>query len=140
MQLASLRREAGRLEEARALLAPGIETTRRLGLPLLEALARVTLARVRVAEGGPGADDEARRDAEAAERIYSEHGHAVGLAQVAEARADLAEIAGDDGARHAALEEAARLHRASGDQVMAGRVEARLAEASRDPRDDASGI
>ena len=46
-----------------------------------------------------------------------------------EARADLAELEGDDDARREALEEAARLHRSCGDEVIAKLVEGRLAEA-----------
>ncbi len=127
--LAGIRREQGRLAEARVLFERGLETSLRLGVQLLQALGQVGLGRVRIAEGGANAGAEARRNIEAAERIFAELGHCTGLAQAAEARADLAELEGDDGARREALEEAARLHRSCGDEVIARLVEARLAEA-----------
>jgi class 3 adenylate cyclase len=125
--LAGIRREQGRLAEARAHLERGIETAIRLGIRSVQAFGRVGLGRVRIAEGGAG--DDARRDIQAAERIFADLGICSGLAQVAEARADLAELAGDDDARRRALEEAARLHRTCGDEVMARLVNARLTRA-----------
>ena len=127
--LAGIRREQGQLAEARSLLERSLETSLHLGLQLSQALGRVGLARVRIAEGGADAGKEARRDIEAAERIFAELGHCAGLAQVAEARADLADFEGDDDARREALEEAARLHRSCGDEVIARLVDGRLAEA-----------
>jgi adenylate cyclase len=127
--LAGIRREQGRLAEARALLERSLETSLRLGIRVASAFGRVGLSRVRIAEGGADADEEARGDIEAAERIFTELGHCAGLAQVAEARADLAELTGDDGARREALEEATRLHRSCGDEVIARLVDGRLAEA-----------
>jgi tetratricopeptide (TPR) repeat protein len=127
--LAGIRRAQGRLSEARALLERGIETAHRLGVRGHQAFGRVGLSRVRIAEGGADAGEEAGRDIEVAQRIFAELGMCSGLAQVAEARADLAELAGDDGARREAIEEAARLHRSCGEEVMARLVAARLAEA-----------
>ncbi len=123
--LAGIRREQGRLAEARALLERSLEISLRRGVRGLQAFGRVGLSRVRIAEGGTDAGEEACRDIEAAERIFAELGHCAGLAQVAEARADLAELEGDDGARREALEEAARLHRSCGDEVIARLVDGR---------------
>ena len=127
--LAAVRREQGRLAEARALLERSLEASRRLGVRASQAFGRVGLTRVRIAEGGSDAGREARRDIEAAEHIFAELGHCAGLAQLAEAQADLAEFEGDADARREALEEAARLHRSCGDEVIARLVDARLAEA-----------
>jgi tetratricopeptide (TPR) repeat protein len=127
--LAGIRREQGRLAEARLALERCVEISLRFGVAIAQVLGHVGLSRVRIAEGGADAGEEALRDIEAAERSCTELGYCAGLAQVAEARADLAELAGDDGARREALEEAARLHRSCGDEVIARLIDGRLAEA-----------
>jgi hypothetical protein len=81
---------------------------------------------VLLAEAGGEAAAAAREEIDRAEALARERSLHVTLAQVEEARAELAALDGDAAARERAPREAARLHRACGDTWAAERAEARV--------------
>jgi GrpB-like predicted nucleotidyltransferase (UPF0157 family) len=81
---------------------------------------------VLLAEGGEERIAAAREEIERAEVLAAERKLHVTLAQLQEARAELAGLEGDPAAQERALREAARLHRACGDTWAAEQAEGRI--------------
>jgi len=125
-RLALLRLARGDPSGAREAAERGLDFAVDHGLGGGEAACRVARARVLLAEAGAKAIAAAREEIDRAEELACERGLQATLALVEEARAEIAALEGDGAARERALREAARLHRACGDEWAAEQAEARI--------------